>query len=127
MKKIHKFILVFTIFFSLNFYANAKDNNYKLETLYDGLDMPWDIDFLPNGDFLISELTGKLKIYNPSLKTFTTVSNLPSVLVKSQGGLSDIELHPDFEQIILFIFHIQLKQMKEILFVYQELNFLIMP
>ena len=54
MKKIHKFILVFTIFFSLNFYAHAKDNSYKLETLYDGRDMPWDIDFLPNGDFLIS-------------------------------------------------------------------------
>ena len=34
MKKIHKFILVFTIFFSLNFYANAKDNNYKVVKTY---------------------------------------------------------------------------------------------
>ncbi len=112
MEKIHKFILVFTIFFSLNFYANAKENIYKLETLYDGLDMPWDIDFLPNGDFLISELTGKLKIYNPSLKILTTVSNLPSVLVKSQGGLSDIELHPDFEtnNLIYFSYSIKTKE-----------------
>ena len=76
---------------------DAKDKIYKLETLYDGLDMPWDIDFLPNGDFLVSELTGKLKIYNPSFKTLITVSNVPSVLARSQGGLSDIELHPDFE------------------------------
>ena len=109
MKKKHKFIIVFTIFFSLNFYVNAKDNNYKLETLYDGLDMPWDVDFLPNGDFLISELTGKLKIYNPSLKTLTIVSNLPSVLVKSQGGLSDIELHPDFETNNLIYFSYSIK------------------
>jgi glucose/arabinose dehydrogenase len=77
--------------------VNAKDKIYKLETLYEGLDMPWDIDFLPNGDFLVSELTGNLKIYSPSLKTLITVSNVPSVLARSQGGLSDVELHPDFE------------------------------
>ena len=86
MKKIHKFIFVCTIFFSLNFYANAKENSYKLETLYDGLDMPWDIDFLPNGDFLISELTGKLKIYNPSLKTIFFGFDNVFLLSKSRYG-----------------------------------------
>ena len=47
-----------------------------------------------------------------SLKTLTTVSNLPSVLVKSQGGLSDIELHPDFEtnNLIYFSYSIKTKE-----------------
>ena len=67
MKKIIKYSLIFTIFFSLSYSVNANDKIYKLETLYEGLDMPWDIDFLPNGDFLVSELTGNLKIYNPCL------------------------------------------------------------
>ena len=97
MKKIIKYLLIFIIFFSLSYSVNANNKTYKLEILFEGLDMPWDIDFLPNGDFLISELTGKLKIYNSSLDTFTTVSNVPSVLARSQGGLSDVELHPDFE------------------------------
>jgi glucose/arabinose dehydrogenase len=97
MEKITKYLLILIIFFSLSYSVNAKDKIYKLETLYEGLDMPWDIDFLPNGDFLVSELTGNLKIYNPSLKTLITVSNVPSVLARSQGGLSDVELHPDFE------------------------------
>ena len=65
MKKIIKYSLIFTIFCSLSYLVNANDKTYKLETLYEGLDMPWDIDFLPNGDFLVSELTGNLKIYNP--------------------------------------------------------------
>ena len=95
MKKIIKYSLIFIIFFSLSYSANANEKIYKLETLYEGLDMPWDIDFLPNGDFLVSELTGNLKIYNPSLKKIITVTNVPSVLARSQGGLSDVELHPD--------------------------------
>ena len=97
MKKITKYLLIFIILFLLGSSVNAKNRIYKLETLYEGLDMPWDIDFLPNGDFLVSELTGKLKIYSPSSKTLITVSNVPSVLSRSQGGLSDVELHPDFE------------------------------
>ena len=97
MKKIIKYLLISIIYFSLSYSVNANDKIYKLEILYEGLDMPWDIDFLPNGDFLVSELTGKLKIYNSSLEKFITVSNVPSVLARSQGGLSDVELHPDFE------------------------------
>jgi hypothetical protein len=68
MEKITKYLLILIIFFSLSYSVNAKDKIYKLETLYEGLDMPWDIDFLPNGDFLVSELTGNLKIYKPQLK-----------------------------------------------------------
>ena len=74
MEKITKYLLILIIFFSLSYSVNAKVKIYKLETLYEGLDMPWDIDFLPNGDFLVSELTGNLKIYSPSLKTLITVS-----------------------------------------------------
>ena len=53
---------------------------------------------MPNGDILITELSGKLKILKES-SIGTEILNIvgtPKVLFRGQGGLSDIILHPDF-------------------------------
>ena len=109
MKKIFKNVLIIIIFSLSSFSVNCEERNYKLEILHEGLDRPWDIDFLPNGNFVISELTGNLKIYDISSGSFINVSNLPPILVKSQGGLSDVALHPNFEDNYLIYFSYSVK------------------
>ena len=94
-KYLYNTLIFLTIFF-LSDEVNCTEKNYQLETLSNQLDRPWDIGFLPNGDFLISELTGNLRIFNKQGVLSQPLEGLPPILVKSQGGLSDIAIHPNF-------------------------------
>lgn len=62
----------------------------------DGLDHPWALAFLPDGDVLISERPGRMRLYSGG--ELKTVTGLPDIYASGQGGLLDIALHPDFEQ-----------------------------
>ena len=96
VKKVYLFFLLFVFIFETSFAAQNKD--YKVRLITKGLHHPWSSAFLPNGDILITELSGKLKILKES-STETEILNItgtPKVLFRGQGGLSDIILHPDF-------------------------------
>jgi glucose/arabinose dehydrogenase len=70
--------------------------NYKTEIVVPDLDIPWGFVFLPDGALLITEKTGEL-IYSKD-GTKTIIEGLPEVYVRGQGGLLDIELHPDYSK-----------------------------
>src|SRR5690606_12849714 len=59
-------------------------------------DIPWAIELLPDGRALVSEQRGALKLYTPSTGAIADVRGVPAVAYGGQGGLSDLELHPDF-------------------------------
>ncbi len=61
-----------------------------------GLAFPWSIAWLPDGRALVTEKGGALKILDRAGKTVATVSGVPAVATVGQGGLLDVELHPDF-------------------------------
>jgi len=52
--------------------------------------------WLPDGSMLITEKSGQLIHFKDGVKT--TVTNLPEVYPRGQGGLLDVELHPDYEK-----------------------------
>jgi aldose sugar dehydrogenase len=69
----------------------------KLDTMAAGFDSPWGITQLPTGELLVTDRSGKLfKIDNEKQKT--EIKNTPNVLGKGQGGLLDVEIHPDYTQ-----------------------------
>jgi glucose/arabinose dehydrogenase len=70
--------------------------NYKTEIVVPDLDIPWGFVFLPDGALLITEKAGEL-IYSKD-GTKTIIEGLPEVYVRGQGGLLDIELHPDYSK-----------------------------
>jgi glucose/arabinose dehydrogenase len=61
-----------------------------------GLRFPWAIAWLPDGRALVTEKGGALKLLDRSGATVATVSGVPAVATVGQGGLLDVELHPDF-------------------------------
>ncbi len=98
MKKLH--ILVILLSFTLarcqkNEFKSEGDFRYKAETVVDGLEIAWGMVFLPDGSLLISEQEGKLILFKEGKKT--EVKNVPEVFYENQGGLLDLELHPDYE------------------------------
>lgn len=69
--------------------------SFKVETVVGGLELPWGMLFLPDGSMLISEQKGELIHFKNGKKSL--VQDIPKVYHKNQGGLLDIELHPDYK------------------------------
>ena len=72
--------------------------SYNLETIVDGLDSPWGLAILPDGDMLITELTGDLRHIRNGKLVAQAVAGVPQSLYGGQGGLMDIVIHPDYAQ-----------------------------
>lgn len=79
--------------------------NYTIEMVADGLDHPWSLAFLPDGNMLVTERSGKLKQVAPDGTTmvvydFAIGDEHPKVHNASgaQAGLFDVALHPDFAE-----------------------------
>lgn len=67
-----------------------------LDTIATDLGKPWGMAFLPNGDMLVTVIDGKLYRITKE-RELQEIEGAPEVRAEGQGGLLDIELHPDFE------------------------------
>ena len=63
-----------------------------------GLATPWSLAFLPNGDMLVTEKAGKLRIVRGGTLDPQPVTGTPEVFAVGQGGLLEVALHPQFAQ-----------------------------
>lgn len=75
--------------------VESEDLNFQVETVVDGLKIPWGIAFLPSGEMLITERNGTLYLRGKN-KKLKKISGVPAVKSKGQGGLLDVTIHPDF-------------------------------
>ena len=71
-------------------------HGYQVVTVVDGLEVPWSMAFLPNGDMLVTERPGRLRIVRDGQLLADSVPGVPEVFGEGQGGLFDVLLHPDF-------------------------------
>ncbi len=69
---------------------------YNVQTVVEGLDTPWDIAWLPNGDMLITERAGALRVVRDGRLLEDAVVGVPPVFAKSQAGLFEVAPHPEF-------------------------------
>lgn len=71
-------------------------HDYRVVTVVDGLMNPWAMAFLPNGDLLVTERPGRLRVVRNGQLLAEPVAGVPAVYARGQGGLLDVALHPDF-------------------------------
>ena len=79
--------------FVSNFIVNAQQENYEL--IVPNLDNPWGFVFLPDNAMMINEKSGKIIHFKNGVKT--EIKNAPKIYLRGQGGLLDIELHPNYK------------------------------
>ncbi|MCH8245395.1 MAG: PQQ-dependent sugar dehydrogenase [Bacteroidetes bacterium] len=70
--------------------------DFSVVTVAGGLEHPWSIAFLPDGDILVTERPGRLRIIRDGVLTENPVAGVPEVHAQGQGGLLDVVLHPNF-------------------------------
>jgi glucose/arabinose dehydrogenase len=93
--------------------AVKSDAAFEVTVLAKGLDRPWAVEPLPNGDFLITEKSGQMRIVSSKgeigqplggllpvgsggVSSVSGQGGLPPITARGQGGLLDVALSPDF-------------------------------
>jgi glucose/arabinose dehydrogenase len=88
---------------------------YEVTVITKGLDRPWAVEPLPNGDFLITEKGGRMRIVSArgeigeplegvlaveqgGVTEASKQGGLPPITARGQGGLLDVALSPDFNK-----------------------------
>lgn len=69
------------------------DQTKNIEVVAKGIDTPWGIAFLPDGDMLVTERTGNIQRIGDNRKTY----KVEGVTETSEGGLLGIAVHPEFD------------------------------
>jgi len=75
---------------------SSERHDFRLVTVAEGLEHPWSFAFLPDGDMLVTERPGRLRVIRDGRLDPVPVAGLPDIEAGGQGGLLDVALHPDF-------------------------------
>ncbi len=78
-----------------NGYGPQGQVNVRVEEVVNGLDVPWGIGFLPNGDMLVTERPGRVRLVQNGQLRPEAVATI-NVTARGEGGLLGIAIHPDF-------------------------------
>ena len=76
--------------------VKSENLNFTLDTIVKGLEIPWGIDFLPNGDLLVTDRNGNFYRQKEGAEK-VLIKGTPKVHYEGQGGLLDVKVHPDFQ------------------------------
>ncbi len=68
----------------------------SVETITTRLNGPWSMAFLPDGNFLVTESTGTMRVVRRDGVISAPIEGVPGVKVVTAQGLHDILLDPDF-------------------------------
>lgn len=75
------------------------EHAFRLETVADGLNTPWAIDFLPDGRMLVTEKNGRLRISDAERRLLPEpIRRTPEVRDSGQGGLMEVAVHPRYAE-----------------------------
>lgn len=72
------------------------DQLYHPQLFAEGVNVPWGMAQLPDGDILVTDRQGELKLITDGKMLSQNIDGLPDIYVSGQGGLLDITLHPDY-------------------------------
>jgi glucose/arabinose dehydrogenase len=77
---------------------------FTVETITGRLSAPWSLQFLPDGNFLVTENTGTMRTVRPDGVVSAPIQGVPPVKVIAAQGLHDVVLDPKFAQNRLIYF-----------------------
>ncbi|TJZ92295.1 PQQ-dependent sugar dehydrogenase [Paracoccus gahaiensis] len=64
--------------------------------LAEGLEHPWGLVEMPDGNWLVTERPGRMRMVSPEGELSEPITGLPEVDARDQGGLHDVSIAEDF-------------------------------
>jgi glucose/arabinose dehydrogenase len=74
------------------------EGSIRVSVFVRGLENPWSLAFLPDGDILVTENRGRLRLIHDGELQAEPIAGVPEVKTGFLSGLLDIKLHPDYAQ-----------------------------
>jgi glucose/arabinose dehydrogenase len=71
---------------------------YRVVPFVEGLANPWSMTFLANGDMLVTERPGRLRLVRDGALDPQPIAGVPAVWATGQGGLLEVLPHPGFNE-----------------------------
>lgn len=78
--------------------VRSEQHTFKLDVVAEGLATPWGMVFLPDGRLLVTERPGRLRVIENGKLLPAPVAGTPSVWTEQDGGLFDVEAHPNYRE-----------------------------
>lgn len=78
--------------------ADSGTVKLQVSELATGLEYAWGAAVLPDGQILVTERAGRLRVIRDGALVAQPVAGVPPVLDAGQGGLFDVALHPQFAE-----------------------------
>ncbi len=81
--------------------VSEADDAPLIEVVAENLSIPWEVLFLPDGELLVTERTGRILLLKAGVEL-----EIPEVKTGGEGGLLGAALHPDFvTNNFIYIYH----------------------
>jgi len=74
----------------------SEKQEFRLETVAAPFDTPWGLVFLPNGDMLVTERPGALRLISNGKLVAEPIRGTPKPYVRQDAGYFDVTIHPDY-------------------------------
>lgn len=87
-----------SVFFYSIASAQSTQVKFEVQILASGLNHPWSMAFMPDGQILVTERIGRLRMVSPDGKLSEPIKGVPAVFARDQGGLLGVALDPDFSK-----------------------------
>ena len=78
--------------------VKSEKQTFKIEILARNIETPWGLAFLPDGRLLVTERPGRIRVVENGKLLPEPVKGTPKVWEKQDGGLLDIEVHPQYSK-----------------------------
>jgi glucose/arabinose dehydrogenase len=79
-------------------FDTAEQHKIRVVVVAKGFAHPWALTFLPDGNMLVTERAGKLRIVRQGVLDPEPIAGVPQVQIVSLWGLMDTVLHPRFAE-----------------------------
>jgi glucose/arabinose dehydrogenase len=82
---------------SFPYVYETSEQKIRVVKVADGLANPWSLAWLPNGDLLVTERAGRLRVVRNGVLDPAPISGTPEVKITVLGGLLEVLPHPGFD------------------------------
>jgi glucose/arabinose dehydrogenase len=79
-------------------FDTAEQHKIRVVVVTKGLANPWSLAFLPGGEMLVTERSGRLRVIRHGVLDAQPVAGVPLSKMQRLGGLMDVVLHPRFSE-----------------------------
>jgi len=85
------------LLFIIGLFCGEPAQSKELKTIITDVNVPWGMVQLSATKWLVTERDGELLLFDIEKNTKHNIANLPKISNRGQGGLLDLELHPDYK------------------------------